>query len=147
MKSTRLPCAASATTAPSSRVPAWFPFSRHFVAHFVGSKSRQRLGPAKWHGRLARANLCNHHTGGTPVPLNPLSRRHFALVRHDCVRPDRRLLQRMLFLLPMLRHLPVPPRPVHRIYAGIEDHVVKVPDNDRQTGEDRLVIVNCGGPI
>src|SRR5581483_6482629 len=51
-------------------------------------------------------------------------------------------IQAMLFAIVFKRHLAVPPRPVHGIHVGIEEHLVEVPHNDGKRRQDRFVEVN-----
>src|SRR6266566_5390390 len=60
---------------------------------------------------------------------------------------DHRSVESMLFAIVVQRHFSVPPRPVHGINIRVEKHLVEVPDDDRQGGQHRLVIVNGGRHI
>src|SRR3954453_5975378 len=53
----------------------------------------------------------------------------------------------MFFLVELFGHFAVEPGPIHWINIRVKDHVVEVPDEDRQGGKNGLVIVDRRGDI
>src|SRR5579859_6534295 len=53
----------------------------------------------------------------------------------------------MFLLLPVARDLALPASPVEGINIGIKNDMVKMPDDDGETGEDGFVIVDGKGHI
>src|SRR4051794_27967850 len=48
----------------------------------------------------------------------------------------------VFFFVQFFGHAPVEPGPIHWINVRVEDHVIEMPDENRQSGQNRLVIVN-----
>jgi hypothetical protein len=60
---------------------------------------------------------------------------------------DLGVLQRVVVFELTFRQLAVPPDPTHREDLGIEVHIIEMPDDDRQGGEQPLVGVSLAGDI
>src|SRR5581483_12405820 len=60
---------------------------------------------------------------------------------------QRRCIQAMLFAIVVQRHFAIPPRPIHGVDVWVEEYLIKVPYQNRESGQHRFIKMNRGRNI